>query len=275
MSEEQVPYRTEGNYHIDRETGEVRNGVGIESAENHAQIRQTLSQLAQSAIKAPGYWDKRKGAMETSEGHRFNNALFRAQSEIEAIVEADAHNPFHKSKYATLGMLLSKIRPVLKKHQLIIKQGAGKIFAHKGDGKDQKYFLPVFMEIVHAPSCESERQMIEIPLTKIDPQAVGIAVAYGRRYLLLSYFGVASMDDDAASAVQKRLDKDEEKEAADGIVKTIKECKSVAELDGWAKMNKETINAFSDETVKKLRAEYETKKRDLQDQSQEEQPAKK
>jgi len=255
--------------HINRDTGIVMDGDDIGAAEIHAQPRETISQRATNGIKPPGYWDKRKGVMETSEGRRFNNALFRAQSEIEAIIEADANNPFHKSKYTTLGMLLSTVRPILTKHQLIIKQGAGKIFAHKGDGKDTRYFQPVFMEIVHAPSCESERQMVEIPLVKIDPQAVGIAITYGRRYLVQSYFGIASMDDDAASAVHKRLDKDEESEAAAGIIEKIKECTTVADLQKWARMNKEGLNALGEETVKKLRVAYDERLRELHEENPE------
>jgi hypothetical protein len=250
--------------HINRETGEIVEGDDIASAENHAEPRETLSQRATAGVKAPGYWDKRQGVMATSDDRRFNNALFRAQSEIEALIDADAHNPFHKSRYTTLGMLLSVVRPVLKKHQLIIKQGAGKVFAHKGD-KGIIYFLPVFMEIVHAPSCERERQMVEIPLTKIDPQAIGVAITYGRRYLVQSYFGIASMDDDAASAVQKRLDKDDANDAVSGIIEKIKECASVAELEKWAKANKDGLNALSDEHVAKLRTAYEERKRELQD----------
>lgn len=246
MTEEQDPYEA------DR--------PDFATAEFQAEPRLTLSQRAQNGIKAPGYWDKREGVMPGRTSRRFEMAMWRVQSEIEPIIEADASNPFHKSKYATLGHILSRIRPILRRHRFVIKQGAGKVFAH---GKEVKYFLPVFMEISHAPSGESERQMIEIPLVRVDPQAVGIAIAYGRRYLLQSYFGIASMDDDAASAVARRLDKDEEGEAAAGIIQKIKECKSPDELKAWARMHKESLQALSDNTVEKLRTAYEDRMAEL------------
>lgn len=230
------------------------------SAEFQGEPRLTLSQRAQGAIKAPGYWDKREGVMPSHTSRRFEMAMWRVQLEIEPIIEADANNPFHKSKYATLGHILSRIRPILRRHRFVIKQGAGKVFAH---GKEVRYFLPVFMEISHAPSGESERQMIEIPLVKVDPQAVGIAITYGRRYLLQSYFGIASMDDDAASAVAKRLDKDDEAEAAAGIIEKIKQCATPDELKKWARMNRESLQALSDATVEKLRLAYEERMREL------------
>lgn len=261
------------SYHLDRETGEVIEGTGIDALEVHAEVPQTISERASKGVKRPGYWDKQEGVMKSNSSRRFNVALFRAQSEIDAMIDADAANPFTKKNYTSLGMLLSKIRPVLKRHQLIIKQGAGKLYAHKGDGKDQKYFQPVFMEIVHAHSGQSERQMVEMPLTKLDPQAIGIAITYGRRYLIMSYFGIASVDDDAASAVQKRLDKDEQAEAVSDILEKIKACEAEKDLKAYAKELMQALGNFSDENVDKLRKAYEKRLHDIRDEKPEEQPA--
>ena len=235
------------------DTGELFDRQDFASAEYHSEQRQTLSEKAKVGIKAPGYWDKREGVMRSSSRRSFSLALLRVQSEIEAIVEADANNPFTKKKYASLGMILTKIRPVLKKHKFVIKQGAGKIFSH---GKSENYFLPVFMELVHAPTAESERQLIEIPLTKIDPQAIGIAISYGRRYLLQSYFGMASMDDDAAGAVRQRIDKNEQLEALNHIIEQLNEQKTEKDLKKYGEQCGDQMTNFSDENCEKMREAY-------------------
>jgi hypothetical protein len=255
----------------DAETGELfEERPEHQSAEFNSAPRETLSQRATSNVKAPGYWDKREGIMKSTDNRWFAKDLLEAQKEIPVIFDADAWNPFTKSKYTSLGHLLSKIRPILHTHGFLLKQGAGKIYAHGvGTSKEPKYFLPVFMEIMHVDTGASERQMIEIPITKLDPQGVGICVTYGRRYLLQAYFGIASMDDDAASAVQKRLDKDEEAEAEKAISDKIKECATVEELRKWAHMNRDALAALSDNTVSKLRTLYDERLGELQDRPQE------
>jgi hypothetical protein len=252
----------------DPETGELfEERSDFQSAAFNSNPRETLSQKAMAGAhqgKIP-YWDKRQGIMQSNNDQWFNRALSEVQKELPAILEADAFNPFHKSKYVSLGHLLSKLKPILQKNEIFLKQGTGKIYAHGSSNKEPRYFLPVFLEIVHAPTGESERQMIEVPLTKLDPQAVGIASTYGRRYLLLSYFSIASMDDDAASALAKRIDRDEEADAAFGIIEKIKECQTLEELQKWAKMNQSGIDTLSEKTLEKLRQAYSDRQTQLQD----------
>jgi hypothetical protein len=250
----------------------------INSVEGHAEmpepVSSSLSQRAINGSQPPRYWDRAGGVLESHGGNSLSHALWRAQGKIKPIIDADASNPFTKKRYASLGMLLSTIRPVIHELDLILKQGAGKIIAY-GAGGQKEFFLPVWMEVQHAPSGSRDRVIVEVPLSKLDAQAIGIAITYGRRYLLQSYFGVASMDDDAASAVQKRLDKDEEAGAIAGIVEKIKECKTVAELEKWAKANTDGIQHLSEEALVKCRAAYGDRLRELQDASQEPEPTKK
>lgn len=241
----------------------------MNSIEGHQEIPEPsatpLSQRAINGARPPRYWDRAGGAME-SRGFGLEYALLKVQEKIKPIVEADANNPFVKRKYASLGMFLSLIKPVLNEHDIVMRQGAGKIIAYGSASKD--FFLPVWMDVYHVPSMSSDRVMLEIPLSKLDAQAIGIAVTYGRRYLLQSYFGLASMDDDAASAVAKRLDKDEEGAAVAGIVEKIKECATVADLNKWAQANQDGIQHLSEEALAKCRAAYGDRLRELQEASQ-------
>jgi ERF superfamily len=236
----------------------------MDSIEGRQDPPETLSQRAINGTRPPRYWDRAEGILESKGGRHLAHAIWKIQSEIKPIAEADAANPFTKGKYASLGLLLSIIRPALTKNELIIKQGAGKIIAY-GKDSDKKYFLPVFMEIQHTVSGDMDRVIVEVPLPKLDAQGIGIAITYGRRYLLQSYFGIASMDDDAASAVLRRLDRDDEGEAVAGILAQMKECKTEADLLKWAKMNRDGLHALSDDKVAKLRSAYEERLRELQE----------
>jgi hypothetical protein len=227
-----------------------------------------LSQRATNGMRPPAYWDRARGAMESrGGGGALAFALLKVQGKVKPLMEADANNPFTKRKYATLGMYLSVIRPVLQENDILIRQGTGKIVAY-GQGQ-KEYFLPVWMDVYHVPSGDHDRVMIEVPLSKSDAQAVGIATTYGRRYLMQSYFCVASMDDDAASAVQKRLDKDEEAGVIAGITEKIKECRTVADLEKWAKANQDGIQHLSEEALTKCRSAYSDRLREIRDASPE------
>lgn len=225
----------------------------MNSLEGNAEMPEPLSQRAIHNSRRPKYWDRAEGVME-SRGSGLEFALLKAQGKIKPIIEAEAFNAFTKKRYASLGMILSTIRPVLQELDIVIRQGAGKIIAY---GTSQKeYFLPVWMDIHHVPSGSSDRTIVEVPLSKIDAQAIGIAITYGRRYLLQGYFGLASMDDDAASAVQKRLDKDEEGDAVSGIIEKIKACATVPELQRWAEANQAGIQHLSEEALTRCRDAY-------------------
>lgn len=252
------------------------HGYEINSVEGNAEPGEPdampLSQRAIAGSRPPRYWDRAGGAMESQgQPQTLTHALWRLQAKLKPIIEADANNPFTKKRYTTLGMLLGVIRPLLTDLDLVIRQGAGKIIAY-GSGTQKEFFLPVWMDVAHC-SGASERVMLEVPLSKLDAQAIGIAITYGRRYLIQSYFGVASMDDDAASAVQKRLDRDEEADAVKGVIDKIGQCKTQAELVKWGADNAAGIQSFSEEGLARCRAAYDERLREMRDASQETEPA--
>lgn len=114
-------------------------------------------------------------------------ALVKAVSETQD-VHADATNPFHKNKYATLSAHLKVIKPIFAKHGLAIIQLPSSNY-EKGVG--------VCTVIVHE-SGESMEHSIHIPVADgMKGQDAGALISYLRRYALAAVAGIATEDDDA------------------------------------------------------------------------------
>lgn len=117
-------------------------------------------------------------------------ALLGAQGEIEH-ASKDARNPHLKNKYATLGSVLDTIKPVLTKHGLVLTQYIM--------GVNQQMFpgsTAVVTKITHADTGISTEDNQIIPLPKNDPQGLGSAITYARRYGIKSMLGMSEEDDD-------------------------------------------------------------------------------
>lgn len=121
-------------------------------------------------------------------------AKFRAQIKQPKL---DASNPFFKSSYLTLTGLITAIDEAIKGTGLSYNQ----IIADNGQA------AAVQTIITH----ESGGIMITKPFTlrptKADPQGIGSATTYARRYQLQALFGIAGEKDDdgnAASNPQQR-----------------------------------------------------------------------
>ena len=114
-------------------------------------------------------------------------ALAEAQGEL-APVAFDRDNPFYHSRYATLTALREGMRPVFARHGLAVVQGLG---ANGG----------ITTTILHA---SGEWIALDGPAmcpVKADPQGLGSAMTYARRYGLAAAAGlVADEDDDAEGA---------------------------------------------------------------------------
>ena len=111
-------------------------------------------------------------------------ALLAAQIDMPA-VEPDKTNPHFKSKFVSLGNLLSKIRPVLNTHGLVLVQAPA-----LSDGQF------VLRTIILHRSGESLKFDAPLKPTKDDPQGQGSAITYMRRYAAAAAFAIADQDDD-------------------------------------------------------------------------------
>jgi len=125
-----------------------------------------------------------------------NAALVAAIAETTD-VHADATNPFHRSKYATLGAHLSAIKPVFAKHGLAIVQfpigfdkavGVRTVIVHKSGQSIGADFL------LNAPEVTNKEGVTKQGYTA---QEAGAVLSYSRRYALASVAGTATEDDDA------------------------------------------------------------------------------
>jgi ERF superfamily len=235
---------------VDDETGEV-----IE----------TLSERAVKGIEKPKYW-RRVEAIDGEGGPNYEAAFFAAQSEISSMVEADAKNPAFKSRYATLATLLAAVRPALTKHKLTIKQFPGRIHRLGTEATAKQMFLPICTKLTEVSTGEAETFVWEMPLIKVDPQAVSSAATYGKRAAIAGIFGIATVDDDAAaSSIRQRIDKDQGADVIDGLIAQIKETKTVADLKRWYALHRDGIEVLSDEKIEKLRIAYGEKQEALQE----------
>lgn len=110
--------------------------------------------------------------------------IAKLKAEIGAISK-DQENPFFKAKYFDINKLLFHVEPLLQKYELLLLQPirAG-----------------VVMSLIIDPESGQETYSdIELP-TIADPQKLGSAITYYRRYTLQSLLGLQAEDDDGNSA---------------------------------------------------------------------------
>lgn len=111
-------------------------------------------------------------------------ALLAFQAEMPVIAKT-AMNPHFKSKYAGLPEISEQVIPLLNKHGITYVCGGREGAEGKG------WFTG---RLVHV---ESDTQVYgEIPLFGNDPQKLGSAITYYRRYMLGMLTGVITDEDD-------------------------------------------------------------------------------
>lgn len=115
-------------------------------------------------------------------------ALTAAISEVQAATK-NAKNPHYRNTYADITSVLDAVRPVLAAHGLCAVQSPG-----WHDGR-----LTLTTRLLHT-SGEWIETTAETPIPKPDPQGVGSAITYLRRYSLTAMLGVGQDDDDGEAA---------------------------------------------------------------------------
>lgn len=120
-------------------------------------------------------------------------ALAKFNTNVQRI-EKDATNPHFKNRYSTLDAILDEVRP------LLAEQGLSIIQMPSGDG-DQ---LKLTTMLIHISGEWIESDSITMRPTKNDPQGVGSATTYARRYGLCAFLGLSTgdVDDDGNHASQ-------------------------------------------------------------------------
>lgn len=117
--------------------------------------------------------------------------LLKFQEKMGAITK-DSTNPFFKSKYFDINKLLEEVKPVLSDLGLILVQALSHI-----DGKPAiKTELYDVDSTEHLPLLSSTTPITENP----DPQKMGSAISYFRRYAIQTMLCLQAEDDDANSS---------------------------------------------------------------------------
>lgn len=131
-------------------------------------------------------------------------ALANFQKDLPTVL-LDGDNPHFKSKFATLSNVTKEVFPKLAENGLAFSVGS---FVDNGS-------LILDAHLIHE---SGESRSMQFPINETNPQKVGSAVTYYRRYALAALTGVvADTDDDgnAASApAPEPLRKAQEKSAA-------------------------------------------------------------
>jgi hypothetical protein len=124
-------------------------------------------------------------------------ALVKFQASVSKVAK-EANNPFFKSKYASLANILDTIQKPLSECGLAISQFP--------DGN------ALTTIILHADSGEWMESSYVMPVVKQnDPQAMGSAITYARRYALGSILNLnIDDDDDGEKAMGRQIPKKDE-----------------------------------------------------------------
>ena len=128
--------------------------------------------------------------MKTSEKiDLISAALLVAQREV-GNASKDAKNPHFKNSYTRLGSVIDAVKGPLNKHGIVVLQSLSSTDCHG---------LYLTTRLLH-----SSGQFIEdtafSPTPKADPQGVGSATTYLRRYALAAFLCITQEDDDGEAA---------------------------------------------------------------------------
>jgi len=128
--------------------------------------------------------------MKTSDSiSKISAAIVKAQGELNA-VSKDGNNPHFRSRYATLQNIVESTRDTLRKHGLAVVQTFGET-----DGT----YINLITTLLHE-SGEYISGTFTMRPSKADPQGLGSATTYARRYALSAVLGIVADEDDDGNA---------------------------------------------------------------------------
>lgn len=134
--------------------------------------------------------------------------LFEARQKFTK-VKRDKVNSHLKNKYATLDSVLDAIMPALTDLGIFVTQGM--------TDEDLQGRIKIATRYIHVESGQWVEYYVTLPIAKNDPQGVGSAMTYARRYAHASALGLSQADDDAQLAVKTAQDWKKELDQCDTI----------------------------------------------------------
>jgi hypothetical protein len=111
----------------------------------------------------------------------FLQKLHNAKQSIKKVAK-NAKNPHFKNNYADINALIEEVEPILLENRLLLLQPI-----------EDGYVYSRIVDIDSGDIAESCMKLPEIT----DPQKIGSAVTYYRRYTLQSLLSLQAVDDDA------------------------------------------------------------------------------
>ncbi len=146
--------------------------------------------------------------------------LFKALADAQAETENpsfDSVNPHFRTPYASLASVRNAVFPPFAKHGLAIIQDVSVIIGA----------VRITTILTHSSGQWIAFSPLDMPLTKADPQSVGAAETYGRRYAILAVAGVSGERDEDAEPISGDNARPEPKATSTGIKATAKQVKLI------------------------------------------------
>jgi len=142
--------------------------------------------------------------MKSDSTTEITKALIGFQGELQPVHKTSV-NPFFKSKYADLSAIWECIRGQLQKHELAVSQ-----LPHVSENQ-----IVLTTLLLHTSGEWLSSDLLVTPGKPNDPQAVGSALTYARRYALSAILGICSEEDDDAESAVVRVPKTEKPKKPD------------------------------------------------------------
>jgi hypothetical protein len=163
----------------------------------------------------------------------FNSAMAAAQAELQPVARR-LENSHTRSKYADINAIYEMAKPIITKHGFAPSYGTAK--------PDTAGHVKLVCDLMHAGGF-SKRYEQEFPLdgagvkgnsNKTDIQATGSTMTYGRRYMTLGIFDIATKDDKDGNATTPAgfISEAQYKELADLIRQTNTDLQAFLDLGG-------------------------------------------
>lgn len=130
----------------------------------------------------------------SAETSKLAKALISVQKDLNPALK-DAKNPFVNSHYASLNSVMQSCRDALLQNGIWLTQLPVPAPVELGAG-----YIGLVTKLTHAESGQWQSSFIVAPLPKNDPQGMGSALTYCRRYALTAMLGIVTEDDDGEGA---------------------------------------------------------------------------
>lgn len=125
-------------------------------------------------------------------------ALVQVQRQMSPAMK-DGKNPFTKSNYATLNSVMESCREALLNNNIWLCQYPVPV--------DYPDCLGLMTKLTHTESGQWQASLAIVPLPKADPQGMGSAITYARRYAITAMLGMVTEDDDGEAAKKPQRSK--------------------------------------------------------------------